>query len=66
MKLEYQDNISPEDFLKPLLSDLVEKFPEIQVSLNYCNNEDEYTIFIRPVCIYNDIESRRIPEDIFL
>ena len=34
LKLEYQDYISPEDFLKPLLNDLVEKFPEIQVSLN--------------------------------
>lgn len=55
LKLEYQDYISPEDFLKPLLNDLVEKFPEIQVSLNYCSNQVDYTVFLRPVCIYDDI-----------
>ena len=64
LKLELADNISEEDFLKPLLSDLVEKFPEIQVSLNYCNNEDEYTIFIRPEYIYHTKDFCKISDDI--
>ena len=64
LKLEYQDNISEEEFLKPLLSDLVEKFPEIQLSLNYYNDDNEYTIFIRPEYIFNNIEFVKISDDI--
>lgn len=64
LKAELADNISPLDFLKPLLNDLVEKIPEIQVSLNYCDIEDEYTVFLRPECIFYNIDFIKISNDI--
>lgn len=64
LKLEYQDNISEEDFLKPLLSELVEKLPELQLSLNYYDNDNEYTVFLRPEHIFNNIEFIKIFDDI--
>lgn len=64
LKIELTDNIFAEDFLRPLLKELIEEFPEIKVSLNYCNIEDDYTVFLRPLCIYNNIEFSTKSDDI--
>ena len=64
LKEELTDNVTPKDFLLPFLNDLVLKFPEIQLSLKYYIYDNEYTIFVRPEYIFNNIEFNKISDEI--